>query len=134
RGLARKTSMPKRPVSYFGPPEVIISMAQQARPKVAGQKEALRMYPARPSTVVSSTPLGSLSSTPMVLVPVQSAATPFVDVGECDVDEEEHDGGHTEPGQLVEVDGPRHEEHDLDVEDDEGHRDGVVLHREAAAA
>ena len=34
--------MPKRARSYFGPPEVIISMAQQARPKVAGQKLALR--------------------------------------------------------------------------------------------
>ena len=35
--------MPKRARSYFGPPLVIISMAQQASPKVAGQKDALRM-------------------------------------------------------------------------------------------
>ena len=35
--------MPNRARSYLGPPEVIISMAQQASPKVAGQKLALRM-------------------------------------------------------------------------------------------
>ena len=35
--------MPKRARSYFGPPVVIISIAQQARPNVAGQKRALRM-------------------------------------------------------------------------------------------
>ena len=35
--------MPKRARSYLGPPVVIISMAQQASPKVAGQNDALRM-------------------------------------------------------------------------------------------
>ena len=35
--------MPKRARSYFGPPVLIISMAQQASPKVAGQNDALRM-------------------------------------------------------------------------------------------
>ncbi len=35
--------MPNRPRSYLGPPVVIISMAQQASPNVAGQSELLRM-------------------------------------------------------------------------------------------
>src|SRR3712207_3410593 len=64
--------MPKRARSYFGPPVVIISIAQQARPKVAGQNDALRMYPATPSTVVSRTPLGSFSSMPIQIPPAES--------------------------------------------------------------
>src|SRR3712207_4032856 len=89
--------MPKRARSYFGPPVVIISIAQQAGPKVAGQNDALRMYPATPSAVVSRTPLGSFSSIrtepciPCVLVPVQAAATPDVGVGdEHGGDEDDH--------------------------------------------
>ncbi len=35
--------MPNRARSYFGPPLVIISMAQHASPNVAGQNDALRM-------------------------------------------------------------------------------------------
>ena len=34
--------MPKRPMSWRGPPAAIISMAQQARPKVAGHIEVER--------------------------------------------------------------------------------------------
>ena len=54
--------MPNRARSYRGPPVAIISIAQQARPKVAGHTETLRAYPASFSTVVSRTPLGSFSS------------------------------------------------------------------------
>ncbi len=57
--------MPKRARSYRGAPVVIISIAQQARPKVAGQNELLRMYPASISTEVSMKPLGSFSSIPI---------------------------------------------------------------------
>jgi hypothetical protein len=46
-------------------PTAIISMAQQARPKVAGQIEALRMYPTTFSNVVSTKPAGSFSSSPI---------------------------------------------------------------------
>ena len=42
RGLARKTSEPKRARSLRAEVAFIISMAQQARPKVAGQSEDLR--------------------------------------------------------------------------------------------
>src|SRR5882762_6597266 len=42
RGLARKTSEPKRARSLRDEVAFIISMAQQARPNVAGHKEDLR--------------------------------------------------------------------------------------------
>jgi hypothetical protein len=42
RGLGRKTSAPKRAMSKREVVEAIISMAQQARPKVSGQSEDLR--------------------------------------------------------------------------------------------
>src|SRR5215210_285516 len=42
RGLARKTSEPKRARSFRALVAFIISMAQQARPKVAGQSDDLR--------------------------------------------------------------------------------------------
>src|ERR671916_371485 len=42
RGLARKTSEPKRARSWRASVVAIISMAQQASPKVAGHREDLR--------------------------------------------------------------------------------------------
>src|SRR5437764_6438207 len=42
RGLGRKTSEPKRAISKRAVDEAIISMAQQARPKVIGQMADLR--------------------------------------------------------------------------------------------
>src|SRR4051812_6884918 len=102
-------------------------MAQQASPKVAGHREALRTQPAAASTVVSRKPLGSCSSMPIARVPSQPsiplepAAPP--DVGERDEhggDEQDH-LDQTEEAEAVEVDRPRVEEDDLDVEDDEEH-------------
>src|SRR5215212_2919758 len=101
--------MPKRARSYLGPPLVIISIAQQARPNVAGQRLALRMYPATPSTVVRRTPLGSFSSSP-TSVPVQSAAAPHVGVGDEDRRDEQHHLDEPEGSKRVEVDGPGVEE------------------------
>src|SRR5437868_5165367 len=42
RGVARKAPAPKRSRSNRGPLTAIISMAQQARPKVMGHREFLR--------------------------------------------------------------------------------------------
>lgn len=42
RGVARKTSEPKREISNFDIPDDIISMAQQLVPKVSGQTELER--------------------------------------------------------------------------------------------
>ncbi len=58
--------MPNLARSCRGPPVDISSMAQQARPKVAGQTENLRAAPTTLSSVVSRIPLGSFSSRPIV--------------------------------------------------------------------
>src|SRR5215208_6874230 len=52
RGLARKTSEPKRARSWRESVVAIISMAQQASPKVAGQREDLRAQLTRESSRV----------------------------------------------------------------------------------
>ena len=57
--------MPNLARSCLGPPVWNSSMAQQARPKVAGHTERARAQPAAFSTEVSRMPLGSFSSIPM---------------------------------------------------------------------
>ena len=55
RGEARKASKPKRAMSRREPTIDIISMAQQARPNVAGKSELPRaQFAARSSVVVST--------------------------------------------------------------------------------
>src|SRR5690606_2302330 len=88
RGLARKISMPKRPMSKRGAPVAIISIAQQASPNVAGHTLVLRDQLTIFSTVVSSRPPGIFSSRPMS-APLQAAAAPFVDVRDPDRGEEQ---------------------------------------------
>ena len=56
RGEARKTSQPKRDMSKRGVPVPIISMAQQARPIVTGQRERAWARPVSFSTLVSMKP------------------------------------------------------------------------------
>src|SRR5690606_593030 len=118
----------------------IISMAQHASPKVTGHNEALRTYPAKPSIVVSRKPDGADSSIPMVpllpgpSVPLEPATAPLVDEGHRDEEEERHHRDDAEHPELAEVDRPGIHEHDLDVEDDEGHGHEVVLDREPTAA
>src|SRR6185369_13227312 len=55
RGLARNTSEPKRARSFRDEVAFIISIAQQARPNVAGQSEDLRAQLIRESRRVVST-------------------------------------------------------------------------------
>src|SRR3954466_11191335 len=125
RGEARKTSMPKRARSYRPAPDAIISIAQQASPKVAGHSDDLRVQLTSFSTDVSRTPLGSFSSSPMTSsplprsIPLQPAASPHVGVGdEHGGDEHDHLDQSEDPEPVV-GHGPRVEEDDLDVEDDE---------------
>src|SRR5207245_2592621 len=108
----------------------IISMAQQARPNVAGQTELLRAHPATCSTVLSRKPLGSFSSRPISVplqkmrawfeahlspsIPFQAAAPPDVGVRDQNGDDEQHHLDETEPArELVEGHGPRVKEDDL---------------------
>src|SRR5207253_1252432 len=58
RGDGRNTSAPKRAISNRAAPMDIISMAQQARPKVIGHREFLRIQLTAESSVVSTTPSG----------------------------------------------------------------------------
>src|SRR3954471_2887326 len=118
RGEARKTSMPKRARSYRPAPVAIISMAQQASPKVAGHSDDLRVQLTSFSTVVSRTPLGSFSSRPMASsLPLEAAPPPHVGVGEEDRGDEDDHLDQPEDAERVVADGPRVEEDDLDVED-----------------
>ena len=64
----------------------------------------------------------------------QAAAAPDVGVGDEDGGDEDDHLDQPEELHRVELHGPRVEEDDLDVEDDEEHRGDVVLHREPAAA
>src|SRR5918998_2006533 len=141
RGEARKTSMPKRARSYRPAPVAIISMAQQASPKVAGHSELLRDQLTTFSTLVRTMPLGIFSSRPMAclppslrLVPLEPAATPDVGVGDEHGADEQGHLDQAEQAQGVEGDGPRDQEDHLDVEDDEEHGGQVELHREPATA
>src|SRR4051794_9006062 len=126
--------MPNRAMSKRGPPTAIISIAQQARPNCAGHSEFLRAMLSILDTVVSKMPSGSFSSRPMRSVPVESAATPHIGVDDEDGEDEQEHLDEAEHAELVEGDGPRVEEDDLDVEDDEQHRRQVVLHRELVSA
>src|SRR5579875_940982 len=91
RGEARKTSMPNRAESKRGPPNSIISMAQQARPNCAGHSDDLRVQLTSFSTLASRTPSGSFSSKPITAsVPVEAAAAPDIGVrGEHGDDEQD---------------------------------------------
>ena len=62
RGDALKTSEPKRAMSYREVALAIISMAQQARPNMAGQSDEARAQLRMPSTEVTRTFLRTSSS------------------------------------------------------------------------
>src|SRR4030067_934916 len=111
RGEARKASMPKRAMSQRLAAVQIISMAQQASPKVAGQRLLLRPQSTSFSRVVvrtlyprcSSIPIqcslagesgGKLRPTPpdqVLLFPLQGALAPDVNQAHHqDADEDQH--------------------------------------------
>src|SRR5690349_22326144 len=67
-------------------------------------------------------------------IPLEAAASPYVCVGDEDGGDEDDHLDQPEELQGVELQRPRVQEDDLDVEDDEEHRGDVVLHRETPAA
>src|SRR6266850_1087332 len=90
-GLARKTSEPNRARSFRDEVAFIISMAQQAKPKVAGHNEDFRAQLINESSRVVSTsgnasaimfsspieiPLRRLASLPVAVFPSQPAVVP----------------------------------------------------------
>src|SRR5690606_40894161 len=108
--------MPHRPRSKRGPPAAIISIAQQASPNVAGQTLVLRDQFTSFSTVVSRTPVGTFSSMPMSLLPVQATAPPDVGVRDQDAADEQDHLDHGEQRHPIERNSPGVQEDDLDVE------------------
>src|SRR5215469_2987868 len=101
-----------------------------------------RRWRARPSSCARTRPASRRSSAagrsaacPLYpwLIPLQPAAAPDVGVGDEHRDDERDHLHQAEDPELVEVDGPRIQEDDLDVEDDEQHGREVVLDGEPAA-
>src|SRR5215475_12594275 len=78
RGLPRKTSAPKRAMSYREQLIAIISMAQHARPNVTGQMDERLAHCTIFSTVVVRT--GISNSGIVFLAPIEDVLAPHVDV------------------------------------------------------
>src|SRR5437764_12815800 len=77
RGEPRKTSAPKRAMSKREVLIAIISIAQQARPKVTGQIEERRPHCTIFVAVVVRTGI-SISDMPVLMAPVENAFAPGV--------------------------------------------------------
>src|SRR5262245_50213912 len=138
RGLPRNTSAPKRAMSYREQLIDIISMAQQASPKVTGQMDERRAHWTIFSTVVVRTGISDsrpirIKPSALLFSPVEHALAPDIDVPGEQQSEEEHNLNEARPSELAQRHRPRIEERDLDVEEQENHRDQVELHRLALA-
>src|SRR5688572_1494898 len=87
RGLARKASAPKRATSQRGAVIAIISIAQQARPNVAGQRLDFRAQftiQSRRVVRISGNALTIFVSTPITYappsaVPLEQPLLPYID-------------------------------------------------------
>src|SRR6188768_3036122 len=66
-------------------------------------------------------------------VPLESAATPFIEERNRDEQQEGHNRDEAKEAESLVGDRPRVKKNDLDIEDDEGHGDQVVLDRNPAA-
>src|SRR4029078_10502345 len=138
---ARTPSAPKRAMSYREQLIAIISMAQQASPKVTGQMADFRAQWTTFSHVVVRTGISSCCSTPigylarpgrqaradLVGPPIEHALAPDVDVAGRQDRHERDDLHEPGPAQVPERHGPGIEERDLDVEQEEHHRHEVEL-------
>src|SRR5436190_3567931 len=138
RGLPRNTSAPNRAMSYREQLMAIISIAQQARPKVTGQIEERRAHWTIFSTVVVNTGISvsrpisiadRRSAIAAFIPPIERALPPHVHVAG---EEKRHEQRHLHeprPSEIAQRHRPRIEERHLDVEEQENHRDEVELHR-----
>src|SRR5436190_8704386 len=131
RGLPRNTSAPNRAMSYREQLMAIISIAQQARPKVTGQIDERRAHWTIFSTVVVRTgisvsrPITQLSADsyqPSALTsPVQRALSPHVDVTGEQEEHEDDDLHEPRPSEVAQRHRPRIQERDFDVEQEKNH-------------
>src|SRR4249919_1558694 len=112
RGDPRNTSAPNRAMSYRDVLIAIISMAQQARPKVTGQIDDRRAHCTIFSTLVVRT--GISASRPInhstivgprsndVAPPVEGALAPHIGVSREHQRHEQHDLGEAGPTEVAE--------------------------------
>src|SRR5688572_1170695 len=112
-------------------------MAQQARPKVAGQSDFSRLQsaslPSKNPGDASRTwpPRGAVvtgSSIVIVLPPFQCASGACVQVANAEHREEAGDGEDAGPAELAHEHRPGVEEEGFDVKDQEEHRDECEAH------
>src|SRR4029079_10465496 len=141
RGDARNTSAPKRAMSYREQLIAIISMAQQASPKVTGQMGDFRAQWTTFSTVVVRTGISSCCSSPigylaspgghacadLVWPPIEHALAPDVDIAGRQDRHASDQLSKPRPIKGSERHGPGIKEGDLDVEQEEHHRHQVEL-------
>src|SRR4051812_40965478 len=99
-------------------------MAQQARPNVTGQIDERRAHCTIFSTVVVRT---GISASRPIGSPLEHALAPDVDVPGRQEEHEEHDLYEPVPPEIAKGHRPRIEERDLDVEEQEDHRDEIEL-------
>src|SRR5262245_30848822 len=91
-------------------------------------RQMTRATSARATTMITSIVSGP------ALVPVERADSPHVGESNGEDPDEHRHLSEAEPAEAAVRHGPRVQEHDLDVEDDEEDRDQVELHRKALAA
>src|SRR5437867_9218177 len=168
RGEARNTPAPKRSMSYREDTLAIISMAQQASPKVIGQSaDFLDQFTTasrvvvitfasncRSKTLIATSRayslwriaygseetrslwLSAIRYTPLALlrsVPFQRPLLPGVpEPDHEDADKQRH-FQQPHQAQFAKRNGPWKQKDDLDVENDEQHRDDIVPHRKLDA-
>src|SRR5262252_9757102 len=107
-------------------------MAQHAKPNVIGHSEPVfdqlislsTEVVTKPSLSTPSMPIGSAS------LPVESALLPLVEEADDQDGRENHHRPEARRADLLERDGPREEERDLEVEQDEQDRHQVVANIE----
>src|SRR3954464_14710454 len=116
RGLPRKTSAPNRATAEREQLIAIISMAQQARPKVTGQIEERRAHCTIFSTLVVSTGMSKSDSSPTIRTPIERAFAPDVNVARQQQGHEQQHLDETVPAEIAQRHRPWIEEGDLDVE------------------
>src|SRR5262249_6232778 len=141
RGLGRKMPAPNRSISKRDAPVAIISIAQQARPKVIGQRADFRAQLNSASTVVvmiffsnlSSIHAGNLVSCkrplPYRLRPVEGTLLDDPDVSDDEYAQKYEHLHQTKQRQLLVYDGPREQKYGLDIENHEEDRHNVIADR-----
>src|SRR5690349_12697653 len=114
-------------------------MAQQASPKVIGQREPfLAQFTAFSRDPVMTSGVPSLSCRPSwispISIPLQRAFSPGIHIGNDEQSNKDHHFNQSNHPDLGEYDGPRIEKDHFNVEDDEQHCKYVIPNWERHAS